>query len=90
MKIAPNSVPLRSLREGEWVLTRGQICSVGGFEARRRRLSVFEILVRDGTASVEVKFFNQPYLRNVYRQGMKLIIYGQVKRDTHGRARSAS
>lgn len=22
--------PLRSLREGEWVLTRGQICSVGG------------------------------------------------------------
>jgi ATP-dependent DNA helicase RecG len=78
-------LPLRSLRDGDWVLTRGQICSVGGFEARRRRLSVFELLVQDGTASVEVKFFNQPYLRNVYRQGMNLIIYGQVKRDTHGR-----
>jgi ATP-dependent DNA helicase RecG len=76
---------LQSLREGEWVLTRGQICAVGAFEARRRRLSIFEILVRDGTGSVELKFFNQPYLRNVYRQGMKLVIYGQVKRDTYAR-----
>jgi ATP-dependent DNA helicase RecG len=76
--------PLSSLREGEWVLTRGTICSVGGFEARRRRLSVFEILLQDGTASIEAKFFNQPYLRSVYHQGMKLIIFGQVKRDTHG------
>jgi ATP-dependent DNA helicase RecG len=76
--------PLHTLREGDWVLTRGEICSVGGFEARNRRLSVFEVLVRDGTAGVELKFFNQPYLRNVYRQGMKLIIYGQVKRDSHG------
>jgi ATP-dependent DNA helicase RecG len=76
--------PLSSLREGEWVLTRGTICSVGGFEARRRRLSVFEILLQDGTASIEARFFNQPYLRSVYRQGMELIIFGQVKRDTHG------
>jgi ATP-dependent DNA helicase RecG len=74
---------LQSLREGEWVLTRGQICGVGAFEARRRRLSIFEILVQDGTGSVELKFFNQPYLLNVYRQGMKLVIYGQVKRDTY-------
>lgn len=75
---------LASLREGEWALTRGRICSVGGFEARGRRLSVFEILVKDGTAGMEIRFFNQPYLRNVYREGVALIIYGQVKRDTHG------
>ena len=76
--------PLSSLREGEWVLTRGRICSSGGFEARTRRLSVFEVLVEDGTGSIVLKFFNQPYLRGVYRQGMKLVIYGQAKRDSYG------
>jgi ATP-dependent DNA helicase RecG len=75
--------PLESLREGEWVLTRGRICGTGGFEAHRRRLSVFEILVQDSTGSVELKFFNQPYLRNLYREGMKLVIYGQVRRDAY-------
>jgi ATP-dependent DNA helicase RecG len=75
---------LSSLCEGEWVLTRGQICSAGGFEARGRRLSIFEILIKDGTAAVEVKFFNQPYLRNVYREGVNLVLYGQVKRDARG------
>ncbi len=75
--------PIGSLREWEWVLTRGRICSVGGFESRRRRLSVFEILVQDGTGAVELKFFNQPYLGSVYRQGVDLVIYGQVKRDAY-------
>ena len=75
--------PIGSLREGEWVLTRGRICSVGGFESRRRRLSVFEILVQDGTGAVELKFFNQPYLGSVYKQGVDLVIYGQVKRDAY-------
>jgi ATP-dependent DNA helicase RecG len=74
---------LESLREGEWVLTRGRICSVGGFEARRRRLSVFEVLVQDGTGNVTLKFFNQPYLGSLYKQGLNLVIYGQVKRDTY-------
>jgi len=74
---------LESLREGEWVLTRGRICSVGGFEARRRRLSIFEVLVQDGTGNVTLKFFNQPYLGNLYKQGLSLVIYGQVKRDTY-------
>jgi len=75
--------PLASLREGEWVLTRAEICSIGGFDSHRRRISIFEVLARDGTGSVRLKFFNQPYLQHVYRAGMKLVIYGQVKRDTY-------
>ena len=75
--------PLRSLRDNEWVLTRGSICSVGGFDSRRRKFAVFEILMKDGTGSVVLKFFNQPYLRDHYRQGMSLVVYGQVKRDAY-------
>ena len=74
---------IASLREDEWVLTRGRITGVGGFEGQRRRISIVEILVRDATGSVRLKFFNQPYLRSVFKPGLDLIIYGQVKRDTH-------
>ena len=75
--------PLHSLQDNEWALTRGQVCSVGGFDSRRRGLAVLEMLVKDGTGSVVLKFFNQPYLRDHYRQGMNLVIYGQVKRDAY-------
>jgi ATP-dependent DNA helicase RecG len=75
--------PIQSLREGEWGLVCGEVCNVGGFETRRRGFSVFEMLVRDGKGSVRVKFFNQPYLRSIYKGGTKLIIYGQVKQDPY-------
>ncbi len=73
---------IRSLGEGEWALTRGRICNTGEFQARRRNLSVFEILVEDGTGTIGLKFFNQPYLRNYYKEGLTIVIYGQVKRDS--------
>ncbi len=74
---------IESLREGEWGLICGEICSVGGFDSRRRGFSVYEMLVRDGRGSVRVKFFNQPYLRMVYKVGLRLVIYGQVKKDSY-------
>jgi ATP-dependent DNA helicase RecG len=78
--------PIQSMREGEWILIRGQVRSVGGFDTRRRGFSIFEMLVSDGNGSVRVKFFNQPYLRRIYQPGCSLVIYGQVKKDpyTHG------
>ncbi len=76
---------IHSLREEEWVLIRGEVCSVGGFDTHRRGLSIFEMLVRDSKGSVRVKFFNQPYLRRLYQIGVKLILYGQVKRDPYAR-----
>ncbi len=77
--------PIQSLREDEWVLVRGEVRNVGGFDARRRRFSVFEMLVSDGRGSIRVKFFNQPYLRTVYKIGTRLILYGQAKKDSYTR-----
>jgi ATP-dependent DNA helicase RecG len=74
---------MQSLREGEWVLVRGEVCNVGGFDAHRKGFSVFEMLVRDDRGSVRVKFFNQPYLRRVYLIGSNLVLYGQVKKDPY-------
>jgi ATP-dependent DNA helicase RecG len=74
---------IQSLQEEEWVLIRGEVRGHGGFDARRRDFSVFEILVSDEHGSIRVKFFNQPYLRRVYPVGAKLILYGQAKKDPY-------
>jgi ATP-dependent DNA helicase RecG len=79
--------PIRSLKEDEWVLIRGIICSLNGSQTLRRRISILEMLVKDQTGSVALKFFNQPYLRNVYREGLRIIVYGQVKRDAYSSGR---
>jgi ATP-dependent DNA helicase RecG len=76
---------IQSLVEGEWVLIRGEVRSVGGFDTRRRGISILEILVSDGNGSIRVKFFNQPYLRRVYQAGCSLVLYGQVKKDPYSR-----
>jgi ATP-dependent DNA helicase RecG len=78
--------PIGSLKEGEWALTHGTICATGGFTAKGRRFAVFELLLRDGTGAIRVKFFNQNYLRNVYHEGRSLIVYGQVRKDTFSRS----
>jgi ATP-dependent DNA helicase RecG len=74
---------IQSLGEEEWVLISGEVCSVGGFDARRGGFSIFEMLVKDGRSSIRVKFFNQPYLRRVYQAGVNLVLYGQVKKDPY-------
>jgi ATP-dependent DNA helicase RecG len=75
--------PIRSLREDEWILIRGEVLRVGGFSSGRGGFSVFEMLVGDGSASIRAKFFNQPYLRGVYQKGVRLVLYGQAKRDAY-------
>ncbi len=74
---------IRSCREGEWVLIRGEICSTGGTHTHRRGISIVEVLVKDETGAIPLKFFNQPYLRTVYRIGIQLVIYGQMRRDVY-------
>jgi ATP-dependent DNA helicase RecG len=74
---------IKSLQEGDLALIRVEVCSLGGFDTRRRGFSILELLVRDGSSSMRVKFFNQPYLRRVFQAGSKLILYGQIKKDPY-------
>jgi ATP-dependent DNA helicase RecG len=75
--------PLASLRPEEWVLVRVRVASVGGAQGFRQGFSIFEMLVRDGSGAVRVKFFNQPYLRRLYTVGTRLTMFGQVKQDAY-------
>lgn len=41
------------------------------------------VLLGDQTGTIQVTFFNQPYLQNQFRPGRKIVISGQVTDDAH-------
>jgi ATP-dependent DNA helicase RecG len=77
--------PISSVKDSEWVLVCGEVCRAGGFRTRRRGFPIFEILVRDGRGGIRAKFFNQPYAGRLYPVGTRLVLYGQVKKDTYSK-----
>ncbi len=47
---------------------------------RRRRFSILEVAVDDNTGKLSCVWFNQPYLKNYFKPGMELILFGKVER----------
>jgi len=45
----------------------------------RKRMKIFELVVGDGTGIITAKWFNQPYMKNVFKVGQKVILNGKVK-----------
>lgn len=46
---------------------------------RRPRLKIFELAVSDGSGILRAKWFNQTYLKNIFKPGQELVLYGTVK-----------
>jgi ATP-dependent DNA helicase RecG len=81
--------PLAGVREGEWALVGGVVRSVHGFDTRRQGLAVVEFVLADATGEATVTFFNQPYLRQVLKPGIRVVLYGLARRDEHRAGRAA-
>jgi ATP-dependent DNA helicase RecG len=58
------------------VLIRGRIVSAQARTTPVRRMRLFEAIVEDGTGSVKLIWFNQPFLAEQIRRGDRLAIYG--------------
>ncbi len=48
---------------------------------KRKNISIFELGLSDGSGVLRAKWFNQPYLKNLFKNGQEVILYGIVKRD---------
>ena len=49
----------------------------------RKRMKIFELVVGDGTGIITAKWFNQPYMKNVFKVGQKVILNGKVKMNNY-------
>jgi len=70
---------IKSLWYGEQVTVIGTIQSVIARPIRGGKQTIIDIIISDGTASLRLSFFNQPWLANRFRQGMAISVSGKVE-----------
>jgi ATP-dependent DNA helicase RecG len=69
--------PINQLKYGEDVTIIAQIWETRQIETRNKKVMV-KSLLSDGTANIEVTWFNQPWLTNKLRAGKQIVISGTV------------
>jgi ATP-dependent DNA helicase RecG len=67
------------------VTLRGRVVSAGAKTTAVRRLRIFEAILDDGTGTIMVVWFNQPYLADKIKRGDQIAVYGQPRLDKYGR-----
>jgi ATP-dependent DNA helicase RecG len=73
--------PIANLEEGKTHTIKAEVLARGERRAfRRRGFSIVEIAVGDSTGKIFCVWFNQPYLKDYFKVGTTLILYGKVER----------
>ena len=76
-----NFVPIAKLQEGQTYTVKAQVLAKGERTAfRRRGFSIIEVVVSDDSAKLFCVWFNQPYLKEYFKVGETLILYGKIER----------
>ncbi|MDQ7799437.1 MAG: ATP-dependent DNA helicase RecG [Candidatus Edwardsbacteria bacterium] len=73
---------IRDIRIGDDVTLFGQVSDKGLVHARRN-FTIFNLLVNDDTGYLLCKWFNQPYLKDRFQIGDRIVVSGPVLSD-HG------
>lgn len=76
--------PMAELVPGAIQSVCGVITQVELTRARFRRLSILDVAVRDATGTVHAVFFNQPYLEDVLKEGVRVMMAGRVVAGRRG------
>ncbi len=65
---------------GETVSLIATVASSVSFHRIRKNLSISKVTVIDETGRMQLSFFNNPYLKNMFRQGETYLFYGKIER----------
>src|SRR5688500_2920560 len=75
---------IASLRPGVPASIAGEVIGCGIRPTRRPRFKIFEMVVRDATGSLRAIWFNQPFLKDVFRPHQRVILFGKLELTPHG------
>ena len=70
--------PIASLRAGHTASVAGRILSCGLRSTRRPGFKIFEALVADESGALRSTWLNQPFLRDVFKAGQRVVLFGSV------------
>lgn len=76
---------IRELKADEEAVVQAEVAVTGRYTTSMKRMQIFEMLVKDDSGNLAVKFFNQPYLERVFRKGQTVILYGTPRADSFSR-----
>jgi ATP-dependent DNA helicase RecG len=74
---------IAELREGEMASVIAEVRGSGLF--RTRKMPIFQMTAAQGRASLTCIWFNGTYLRDRFKPGQAVALYGRVERSTFGR-----
>jgi ATP-dependent DNA helicase RecG len=77
---------IRDLQEDQEAVIETTVLVTGDYSTRRRNFNIFELIVRDESGSISIKFFNQTYLARVFERGQKVIFFGVPRYDKYSQA----
>src|SRR5215467_5057791 len=73
---------IAELRPGEMATVIAEVRNSGLF--RTRRMPIFQMTVGQGRARLRCLWFNAGYLRDKFKPGQMLALYGKVEEDSYG------
>ncbi len=74
-------LPISQLKVGEFQTIKARVLAKGDRQSwRRKRFNILEVAVGDDTGKIFCIWFNQPYLKDYFKVGLRLILHGKVER----------
>ncbi len=83
------ATPIGQITDGSSALVVGTVASVS-LRRLSWRNSILTVKVSDGTADLNATWFNQPYLRNQFTSGARIVLFGKIGHDPSGRPQMTS
>ncbi len=76
--------PIASLRPGQKAAVLGEVTSANLAVTRRRGFKIFHAVVSDASGAIRCTWMNQPYLADVLKPHLQIVVFGDVKLDSSG------
>ncbi|HEX9114265.1 MAG TPA: OB-fold nucleic acid binding domain-containing protein, partial [Nitrospirota bacterium] len=71
------------LAYGSYETVSGEVVSAEIVQTKRQRVKVFELLITDRSGMLIGSWFNQPFMKKMFRPGQKVILSGVVKSNPY-------
>ncbi len=71
------------LTYGSFETVTGEVVSAEVVQTRRQRVKVFELLITDKSGMLVGSWYNQPFMKKMFRPGQRVILSGVVKANSY-------
>ncbi len=75
---------ISDVKIGEAATVEGGIAEISSIRTWKKRMNITEAILKDGSGSIKITWFNQPYIAQNLTKGKKIRLNGKVIQDDKG------